>query len=192
MHLCENAQNFASEDMDYLKSKYLISGGNTMITLRRIAAMFPSLVCNLLKCNTHIARPIPQHCLTDNYPRPMTTRCFFSLIPLTPMIAKLKLIQAALLYQLLEQAKFNTIKMDNGQVNYAEHMKQSVDYSSNDYWSDFESNEKRIKQFEELNLYQWGHPISPIYKAADKLIEMVGNSWDSEIILKFKLIDYSH
>lgn len=98
------------------------------------------------------------------------------------------MIQAALLYQLLEQAKFNTIKMDDGQVNYAAHMQISLDYSLEDYMSEFESNEKRVKQFNELDLYQFGHPIPPIYEAVDKLKEIVGNSWEHEIVSKFKLI----
>ncbi|XP_037035076.1 uncharacterized protein LOC119073607 [Bradysia coprophila] len=189
VYLCENAQSFPSEDVEYLKYKYLI-GGNKSITLRRIAALFPSLTCNLLKCSTHIPRPISQQCLShkENYPRQMTTRCIFSLIPLTPLIGKLQLIEAALLYQILEQAKFNTIKTENGQVNYDAHMKISLDYCLEDYMSEFETNEKRIKQFDELELYIYGHPIPPIYDAVEKFKEIVGNSWDNEIISKFKLI----
>lgn len=190
MYLCENTEGFASEDAEYLKQKYLIFENDNLITLRRIAAVFPSLTCNLLKCNKHIARPIPQYCLSDrqNYPRQMTTRCFFSLIPLTPMIHKLKLIEAGLLYQLLEQTKFNTIKMEDDQVNYAEHMRICLDYCSVDYMSDFELNEKRLQQFHELELYRWGYPISAVYNAADKLEEIVGKGYQNEIALKFALI----
>lgn len=103
------------------------------------------------------------------------------------MIRKLKLIEAALLYQLLEQAKFNAIKMDDGQVNYAEHMRISLDYCSDDYLSEFESNEKRVKQFDELELYTSGYPISPVFAAADRLLAIVGKSWESEIVSKFRL-----
>lgn len=188
IYLFENVQSFPSDDVEYLKYKYLI-GNDSMITLRRIAASYPSLTCNLLKCNTHIPRPISQQCLSykENYPRALTTRCIFSLIPLTPMIAKLRLIEAALLYQVMEQAKFNTIKREDGQVDYAAHMKISMDYCCEGYMSEFETNDKRIKQFEELELYVYGHPIPPIYHAVDKLKEIVGNSWDSEVIAKFKL-----
>lgn len=86
--------SFESKDGDYLKEKYFIRDDTNSITLGRVAAVFPSLTCNLLKCNSQIARPISQHDLTDsgNYPRQMTTRCFFSLIPLTPVIAKLRVI----------------------------------------------------------------------------------------------------
>lgn len=189
MYLCKNTQTFESEDEEYLKEKYLIRDDNELITLRRIAAVFPSLTCNLLKFNTHIARPISQHYLSDNgnYPRQLTTRCVFSLIPLTPMIRKLKLIEAALLYQLLEQAKFNTIKMENGEVNYAEHMQICLDYCFDDYMSDFESNEKRIQQFNELELYQCSYPIPTVDEAAEKFREMFGTGWEKEIIVKFKL-----
>ncbi len=192
MYLAKNAQCFESDDVEYLKAKYLICDDNDLITFSRIAALFPSLVCNLLKYNTHIARPIPQYYLSDleNYPRQMTTRCIFSLIPLTPMIRKLILIEAALLYQLLEQAKFNTIKTEDGEVNYAEHMRISMDYCSDDYLSAFESNEKRLKQFDELELYKFGYPISPVVAAADKLLALLasfGKGWETEIINKFRL-----
>lgn len=190
MYLSQNTPHFGSEDMEYLKEKYLISSKiKTLLSLRRIAAVFPSLTCNLLKFNEHISRPIPPHYLSDggNYPRQMTTRCVFSLIPLTPMIGKLRLIEAALLYQLLEQAKFNTIKMENGQVNYAEHMKVAIDYCSADYMSEFESNEKRLKQFDELELYKCGYPIVPVFDAADKLEEIVGKVWENAITEKFSL-----
>lgn len=188
MHLRENAQSFESEDTEHLKEKYLI-GDNSLITLRRIAAVFPSLTCNFLKFNPHIPRPIAQHYLSDNetYPRQMTSRCIFSLIPLTPMIRKLVFIKAALLYQLLEQAKFNTIKTENGDLNYAEHMRICLDYCSDDYKCEFESNEKRIQQFDELELYNCGYPIPTIYDAADKLEDIVGNTWENEIVLKFRL-----
>lgn len=188
MYLSENAQSLESEDAEYLKEKYLIRDDNNLITLRRIAAVFPSLTCNLLKCNTYIARPISPHCLSDSYPRPMTTRCFFSLIPFEQMVDKLALIQAALLYQLLEQAKFNTIKMEDNRVNYAEHMRIIVDYCSVDYMSEFESNEKRVQQFNELELYRCNYPIPSIYEAAQKLTEIVGNGWKNDIIQKFRLI----
>lgn len=189
MYLCENTQSLECDDVEYLKEKYLLCDGSNYITLRRIAALFPSLACNLLKYNKDIARPIPQCQLSDNetYPRPMTTRCLFSLIPLSPMIAKLKLIEAALLYQLMEQAKFNTIKTNNGDVDYSEHMRISLDYCSDDYLSDFEPNEKRIKQFNQLDLYRFGYPIVSVYEAAGKLETIVGKKWRSEIIDKFRL-----
>lgn len=86
--------SFESDVGDYLKEKYFIRDETNSITLARVAALFPSLTCNLLKCNPHIARPIAQHELLNsgNYPLPMKSRCFFSLIPLTPMIGKLKFI----------------------------------------------------------------------------------------------------
>lgn len=180
------------EEGDYLKEKYFIRdecADNNLITLRRVSAVFPSLTCNLLKCNPRIHRPISQNELTENeiYPLSLTTRCFFSLIPLTPVIRKLKLIEAALLYQLLEQAKFNTLKMDDGQVNYQEHMQICVNYCSVEYLSEFETNEKRIQHFDELQLMRYGYPICSIYAAAEKLRQLVGNKWTNEIINKFKL-----
>lgn len=195
MYLDKNVLSFESEDGHYLKEKYFVRDESNSITLARVAAVFPSLTCNLLKCSPHFARPIPQFELSEseNYPRPMTTRCFFSLIPLTPVIGKLKIIEAALLYQVLEQAKFNTLKLENGQINYAEHMSICLDYCSYDYLSEFEANEKRIIYFDKLELQKYGYPIVAVYDAAERLQHLVGNKWVGEITIKFKLsgIDFS-
>lgn len=54
--------------------------------------------------------------------------------------------------------------MENGQVDYAEHLRICMDYCSYDYLSEYEANEKRIQHFDELDLMRYGYPIGPVYE----------------------------